>query len=109
MEIEKIDENRWVTTSERDKSKHYITEIGTDGEFRCSCEGFKFGKTCKHIKEIRYNLNEKTNSSEVALKDFKESSKIEYRDFVNKHGYDVVMDLLRSKKINIIVTEQKSV
>lgn len=49
--------------SNHDEHKSYVLKVYDSGELWCSCKGFQFRKTCKHIEEFKKDHNVKTNHS----------------------------------------------
>jgi hypothetical protein len=52
----------WLTASASEPGKNHITVMLAKahplGNFLCSCPGFQFGKTCRHIDEVKEGLRD---------------------------------------------------
>jgi hypothetical protein len=42
----------WVIKSSKGDSS-YVVEQNEEGNFTCSCKGFKFRRNCRHIEEVK--------------------------------------------------------
>src|SRR5262245_15995110 len=48
--------------SSRDPSKVYRVNFGQAGHLECTCEGFRWRGNCKHVREVRENLEDGTST-----------------------------------------------